>query len=221
MTDIATQVVIALSIALVVWYFVGAQINRRRARSLVRWIREGVQVFGGQATMRPMGTSGFQVNVEKAKGPFKRVGMMVLLESREMLLLWIFNRLRGQRDLLVLKSDLRTRPKTELEVICKGTRMARRALKGIDETWAREEMEKGRLIVAHRGKERPGLGENLLPLLREYIPYLLTLSLRKSSPHLLANLSLSGLERVPAEALFGLLKEVAEMVTSSGTGGGR
>jgi hypothetical protein len=98
--------------------------------------------------------------------------------------------------------------------------MVKRVLKAIDETWAREEIEEGKLIIAHRGKERPGLSENLLPLLREYIPYFLTLSLRKSSPHLVANLSLAGLERMPAEALFGLLKEIVEMMTSSGTGAG-
>ena len=222
MSDLTTQAVIALSIALVVWYFMGSQINRRRAGSSLRWIREGVQVLGGQATMRPLGTSGFQVNVEKTKGPFKKVEMMVLLESREMLLFWIFNRLRGQRDLLVLKSDLRARPKTELEVIRKGARMAKKALKAIDdETWVREEIEDGKLIMAHRGKARPGLSEKLTPLLREYTPYILTVSLRKSSPHLLANLSLSGLEKVTAEALFGLLKEMVEVMASSDTGAGK
>ena len=219
MTEITTQVVIALSIALVVWYFVGSQMNRRRAKSLLQWIRGGIQVFGGHATVRPLGTSGFQVNVEKAKGPFKKVGIMTFLESREMLLLWIFNRLRGRRDLMILKSDLRTRPKTELEVIRKGARMAKRALKTIDdESWVREEIENGKLIVAHRGKERPDLSQKLTPLLREYTPYILTVSLREDSPHLLANVSLSGLENLPAEALFGLLKEIVEVMASSGTG---
>lgn len=218
MSDLATQAVIALSIVLVVWYFVGSQMNRRRAISLLRWIREGLPTLDGEATMNWIGRSAFQVNVQKVKYPFKRMGLMVLLEPREVLLLWLFNHLRGQRDLLVFKAELRNRPKAEVEIMPKGGKITKEVLKAIEgETWTRGEIEDTDLMVIRKGKGAVSLAERLTPLLHEHAPYILRLSLRKESPQFLANLSLSGLEREPAEALFGLLKEMSEEMAVSGT----
>jgi len=212
MSGIATQAVIALSIALVIWYVVGAQMNRRRASYLLRWVREGIREFGGEATWRRLGASGFQVTVEGTERPFKRIEMMVLLESREIPLLWLFNRFRGQRDLMVFKADLRTRPRTEMEVIRGRGRIAKEVLKAVDEkNWVKGEIEDTNLIVARRGKDIAAMAERLSPLLLEHAPYILRISLRKASPHLLANLSLSGLEEIEAEAVFGLLGSVIEV----------
>lgn len=212
MTDIANQAVIALSIALVVWYLVGSWLNRRRGLDLLRWIREGVRTLGGEATMQWLGrTSGFQVTVRKVKHPFRRIEMMVLLESREVLLLWLLNHLRGQRDSLILKADLRTTPKSEVEIVPRRGRISKKILKAIEgEAWAKGEVEDTGLIVLRKGKEVAKLAEKLAPLLHEYAPHVLRLSLKKNSPHLLVNLSLPGLESTEAKALFGLWEEVIE-----------
>ncbi len=217
MADLATQAVIALSILLVVWYVAGSWLNRRRAVSLLRWVREGVQELGGQATMRWLGrTSGFQVSVKGAKRPFKRIEMMILLEPREVLLLWLFNRLRGRRDMMSFRADLRTRPKIELEIVPRRGGMAKKILKAIEEeAWAKGEIEDADLMVLLRGREVTPLAERLTPLLRECAPHILRLSLRKQSPHFLANLSLPGLEGTGAEALFALLGEVIKATQSS------
>lgn len=212
MSGIATQAVIALSIALVIWYVVGAQMNRRRASHLLRWVREGVREFGGEATWRGLGTSGFQVTVNGAKHPFRRIEMTVLLESREMLLLWLFNRLRGQRDLMIFKADLRTRPKAEMEVMRRRGGIAQEVLKAMDEkSWVKGKIEDTNLMVVRKGKDIAALAERLSPLLREHAPYILRISLREASPHLLVNLSLSGLEEIEADAVFGLLERVIEV----------
>jgi len=210
MADLATQAVIALSILLVVWYVVGAWLNRRRALSILRWVREGVRGLGGQATMRWLGrTSGFQVSVKGAKRPFKKIEMMVLLEPREVLLLWLFNRLRGRRDMMSFKADLRTRPKAELEIVPGRSGIARKLLKALEEeAWVKGEIEDTDLMVLLKGKEVIPLTEKLTPLLRECAPHILRLSLRKQSPHFLANLSLPGLEGIGAEAVFTLLEQV-------------
>lgn len=178
---------------------------------MLRWVRGGVREFGGEATWRGLGTSGFQVTVKGAKHPFRRIEMMVLLESREMLLLWLFNRFRGQRDLMIFKADLRTRPKTEVEVIRRRGRIAKGILKAMDEkSWVKGEIEDTNLMVARKGKDIAALAERLSPLL-EHAPYILRISLRGASPHLLVNLSLSGLEEMEAEAVFGLLGRVIEV----------
>jgi len=152
MTETYTWAVIALSIALLIWCVVGWLVNRRRVSRLLGWAREGIQGLGGKAAWRSFGTSGFQVAVKGVKHPFKRIEMTVLLESREMHLVWLFNHLRGRRDLMLLKADLRTRPKAEVEVVSKKGRTIRKILDAIEEeNWARGELEYPSLMVLRKG----------------------------------------------------------------------
>ncbi len=209
MTDITTQIVIALTILVVIWYIAGSWMNRRRASYLLGWIKKGVQELGGEATWRAMGTSGFQVSVRGAKHPFKRIEMVILLEPREVLLFWLFNRLRGHRDMMVLKADLRTIPRAEVEVMPKRAGITKKFLKAIEgKAWAREGIGDTNLMVLRKGKGVTELAEKLAHLLRGYAPHVLRFSLRKRSPHLLIHLSLPGLESAEAKALFGMCKEM-------------
>jgi hypothetical protein len=214
MSEIVTQAVIILSIALVAWYFIGAQINRRRISRLLTWLKEGLRILGGETTIRWLGTSGFQVRVKGPKHPFKKMEMTFLLEPREMLLLWLFYLLKGRRDLLVIKSDLRSIPKTEVEILQKRNRMTRKILKALDEkTWVRGEVKGTNLIVAKKGKDVAGLIERLPSIFKEQTPYILRLSLRKRSPHLLVNLSLPGMEVINSGVIFTLLEEMVKALS--------
>jgi len=156
-----------------------------------------------------IGASAFRVDVQGALGPFKRVGMMVLLEAREVLLLWIINRLRGQRDILVIKGDLRLKPKTDLELTRRGWR-AGRAMRALEsEGWTIDSLN-GMFIALKRGKDTE-IASRLASALSEAVG-LVRLSTRKRSPHLVANFHLSGLEGMTAESIFHFLEKVMEIV---------
>ncbi|MFQ5885736.1 MAG: hypothetical protein ACE5II_00725 [Anaerolineae bacterium] len=205
-SQLATQIVIVLSVLLVLWYPFGRRMNRRRGQKALRWVREGVRAYEGQASVNWIGASAFRIDVQGALGPFKRVGMMVLLEAREVLLLWIFNRLRGQGDMLVIKGDLRLKPKTDLELTRRGWR-ARRAMKALEkEGWTIDSLN-GMFIACKRDAEIASRLTSALSVLQ-----LVRLSLRRRSPHLVANFHLSGLEGMTAESLFHLLEKVMEIV---------
>lgn len=206
-SQLATQIIIGLSILLVLWYPFGRQMNRRRSLQVLRWLREGIRVYEGQASVNRIGASAFRVDAQGALGPFKRVGMMVLLEAREMLLLWVINRLRGQRDILVIKGDLCLKPKGDLEVTRRGWRGGRamRALK--NEGWAVD--SSNGMFIALKGDAE--IASRLTSRLSE-AGGVVRLSLRKKSPHLVANFHLSGLEEMTAESLFRFLEKVMEIV---------
>jgi len=205
-SQLATQIVIGLSVLLVLWYPFGRQMNRRRGLQVLRWLREGIRTYGCQASVNWVGASAFGVDVQGGLGPFKRVGMMVLLEAREMLLLWIINRLRGQRDILVIKGDLRLKPKTDLEVMRRGWR-AERAMRALEkEGWTVDGLN-GMFIALKRDAE---IASRLTSALSEAVG-LVRLSLRKRSPHLVANFHLSDLEAMRAESLFHFLEKVMEI----------
>jgi hypothetical protein len=216
MSDLTTQAVIAFCILLIVWYIIGWQMNRRRGGRLLEWVLPGLRALGDQVTVSRLGTSGFQMNVRKARAPFKRVETTILLEPREILLLWIFNLLRGRADHLVFKGTLRTLPRGEVEVIKKKGHLARRVLKGLDErTWTQQETDSS-LVIAYRGKQGQQQADAISHLEGDLSPRLLRLSLSKKAPHLLVSLSLAGLDEQSALLLFSSLQNLAQSVAPGG-----
>jgi hypothetical protein len=218
MSDLTTQAVIAFCALLVIWYIVGWQMNRRHGRRLLEWILQGLRVFGGQITVSRLGTSGFQVNVRKAQTPFKRIEATILLQPREILLVWIFNLLQGRADYLVFKSTLRASPRGEVEVVEKRGRLARRVLKGLHErAWTRQETAGG-LVIACRGKQGQQQADAISHLVEDLSPRLLRLSLSKKAPHLLVSLSLAGLDEQSALLLLSSLQDLVQTVAPGGRG---
>ena len=215
-SDLATKGVIALSALLVLWILVGRQLNRRRGEELIRWMRKGLPVPGDQISVKWIGRSGFQMRVaatgKAVQGeslPFRWLELTVVLEPRDVLLLWLFNRLRGKRDLLVLRGDLRSKPRVELELVKGGSRLGRQILSGLSGSWVQEERDDG-WMLAHRGKQASRLVHSLAPLWPAYAPHLQRLSVRKQAPHFLASFSLAGLEGMEAEKFFSLWRGIAE-----------
>jgi len=215
MSDLATQAVIAFCIVLGIWFVIGWQMNRRHGRRLLEWIIRGLRASGGQITASRLGLSGFQVNVHDAQPPFKSIETTVLLEPREVLLLWILNYLRGGADYFVLNGTLRTSPRGEVEVVKKEGRLAK-PLPALDEkTWTSQETDSG-LLIASRGKQGEKLAEAISPLVEDLRPRLLRLSLSKKAPHLLLNLSLADLDEQSALLLFSSLRDLAQTVARGG-----
>lgn len=214
MSDLTTQAVIAFCVLLIIWYVVGWQVNRRHGKRLLEWVLQGLRAFGDQITISRLGTSGFQVNVKKAQPPFRRIKATILLEPREILLLWVFNLLRGGADHLVLKGTLRASPRGEVEIVKKKRgRLVRRVLKGLNKrTWTRQETADG-LVMAYRGKQGHRQADAISHLVEDLSPRLLRLSLSKKAPHLLVSLSLAGLDKQSALLLLSSLKDLAQTVT--------
>jgi hypothetical protein len=218
MSDLTTQAVIAFCVLLIIWYIMGWQMNRRRGRRLLEWILPGLRALGDPITVSRLGMSGFQVNVRKAQTPFKRIEATILLEPREILLLWMFNLLRGRTDYLVFKSTLRASPRGEVEVVKQRGNLARRVLKGLDErAWTRQETADG-LVIACRGKQGQQQADAISHLVEELCPRLFRLSLSKKAPHLMASLSLAGLDEQAALSLLSSLQGLAQTVAPGDRG---
>jgi len=216
MSDLATAAVIAFSIVLGIWFVVGWQMNRRHGRRLLEWIIRGLRPSGGQLTASRLGLSGFQVNVHNAQAPFKSIETTVLLQPREVLLLWILNLLRGGADYFVLNGTLRASPRGEVEVVKKKGPQAQPLLKGLDEKpWSSQETDSG-LIIASRGKQGKKLAEAISHRIEDLSPRLLRLSLSKKAPHLLVNLSLADLDEQSALLLLSSLRDLAQTVAPGG-----
>ncbi|MFN3476174.1 MAG: hypothetical protein ACK4Z6_01280 [Candidatus Methylomirabilales bacterium] len=205
--SIATQTIIALSFLLVFWYFVGSQMNRRRAKALIRWLHNALQSFGGEATIRWIGRSAFRIAVEKTHEPFRSLQVTVILEPREALLIWLYQRFRGQRDLLVLRGELRQTPRAELEIFQQRGRIGAEVIRMVREAgWLVEPAGAG-LLMAYSDRGGEALARELLALLKDFGATIWRMAVRRDD--LLISLPLTRLPGPGEQDVFGLFQRLS------------
>jgi hypothetical protein len=145
--------------------------------------------------------------VAEAKRPFRQVEVAFLLETRELLPLWLLNRLRGRRDSLVVRAHLRSVPHGELEVLPKGHARFGDLLKDSKQNpWAMLQRQlPGGLQAAGRGRDTAGMLSATEALLSQVGAGIHRLSLARTAPHLILDVKIAQLRSEPAEKFFQLL----------------
>jgi hypothetical protein len=186
-----------LAALFIAWYFIGAAINRRRIADAARWVNRGLEAFkeGGQGkssvSIKWLATNAFNILLEGARPPFRAVVATVLLQSRDMVTVWMIDRVTGRRDILLLRCDLRKLPIWGLEVfrprsILSGD--ARQRAK--QEDWPVELSPDGTLLVAHGGGKAGQLCASLLREIGNEGRCLIRLGISRRSPHLMLAIDL-------------------------------
>ncbi|MGE5319351.1 MAG: hypothetical protein ACM3KD_04150 [Hyphomicrobiaceae bacterium] len=97
------------------WFAVGTQYNVRKGEDALRWLQQGLPQIGGKTTLRWLGSSVVELKIQQAKAPFRDAEVLIVLEPRDVALLWAIARLRGRRDLLIIRGALQRAPRVELE----------------------------------------------------------------------------------------------------------
>ncbi len=198
---------IGLSVLLGVNYLIGMIVNRRKGVALFRWLRQGAQqVLGPVSEARWIGSaaSGARLTVAQARAPFRRVEMIYLLATRELLpLLWL-QRLRGRRDELILQALLRKPPAGAWELVSKGDRRAQERMQA---QGFRPGLDLGGWVVYHRGELPPERERQIRQTVQRLGQRLRGLSVRPQPPHLVARVSLPDDLSRPAAELFRALAE--------------
>jgi hypothetical protein len=192
-----TIAIIAVSVLLGAWYVVGHIHNRRRGLRLRRWLEDGLGFLEGEIEAGWIGSpaSGARINVRRAKPPFRRLEITLLLENREIPLLWLLDRLRGRQDRIIMRGTLRSPRRGEVRVASDGS----------------TDRETGSLIwqdgphafsVGYRGPEGERMAAAVEPWLETYGPCLRRLHWRKQDPHINLQLRVAGLLETRAEILL-------------------
>ena len=115
LSDTPTQIFIAIALLVLAAYVVGIERNIRKGNNALRWIREGLALIGEKTTLQWRGSSVVELKIQKAKDPFRSADLLVVLEPRDVPLLWLFNRSRGRRDYFIFRAQLRAAPRFDLE----------------------------------------------------------------------------------------------------------
>jgi hypothetical protein len=109
----------ALAVVVVVvfmgWFALGTQRNIRLGNDVLRWLQEGLPLLGRRTTMRWLGSSAVELRIADAAEPFREATVLVVLEPRDIGLLWAWARLRGRRDFVIIRADLRSAPRVGVD----------------------------------------------------------------------------------------------------------
>lgn len=109
--------IIVLLVLVMGWFAIGIIWNLRRGNAVLKWMQTGLPSIGEKTTLRWMGSSAVQLDIAKAKAPFKRFQLILVMEPRDVPWLWLFYRARGRRDMLILRGQLNSNPRLEYELV--------------------------------------------------------------------------------------------------------
>jgi len=111
------SIFVLVVLVIVGWFALGTHTNVRKGHRFLEWLQEGLPLLGEKTTLRWLGSSVVQLKIEKAHDPFRRAEVLVVLEPRDVPPLWLLSRLRGRRDLLIVRTELRTVPRQQVEIL--------------------------------------------------------------------------------------------------------
>jgi hypothetical protein len=205
-----TNVLWVILIILVLGFLGGAWLNRRRSKAIGIWLRSGLKPVGGQATwkwIRGM-NSAAQVTIEGTAKPFRRMEISYFMMTREFAPMWAYEWLRGKRDLLAARLELRDAPACEVEIVPQGGKLQKTldANAGTEPfTWT---VGVAGLGIGTRGAGAQQAAERLKPFVERYGPSIQRLSLRPRQPNIMLFMNLNGPEKTPPEEFMRSLRRM-------------
>lgn len=182
--SLAQWLVILICAVLIIGYIAGNYYSRQRAEQILAWLHSGLEKWGtvSAGEKLPGMVSGGQLIVQKASEPFLRIEASYRLAPRENPLFWLFHRLQGRNDELLLKINLPKPPKTEMT-------LNRGDISNIIYCGKGTENQRDAFVVRY--------GKSLFHL-----------AIRRKAPHLIVRVHLPALMSDNAETFFNALGEL-------------
>jgi hypothetical protein len=179
-----TILVIAL-LAVLLWFAFGTQRNIQRGNRLLAWLQTGLPLLGRRTTLKWLGSSAAQLTLSEPRQPFREAQVLVVLEPRDVSVLWAWARARNRRDFLILRGELVRAPAFELEAADTRAWTARHGLHRDDpETWTASDWEDPNVSVRHTPYAHPDLARSFWEECAEATGGVWRLSIRQEPPHL-------------------------------------
>lgn len=188
-------IVIGLSAFLFAWYFFATAANRKKGLAAYRWLRQGLEALGNVSQAEWIGAAnmGARLAVKNSRKPFRKVDAHYLLEPREFLPYWVFSRLRGRREEMVIKVTLRSSPTNTWEL----KRIAPRQHKKLPP----DQRMLGDFQILGNGQASP-VSNRLQAFLTAYKPLIDRMYLQPQAPHLEIHARLNPISDIVAVSFF-------------------
>jgi hypothetical protein len=207
MSSTELTIFVAVSVLVVGWFAIGTQFNLHKGKKTLAWLQDGLKLLGDRTSLRWLGTAAVELKIQNAKEPFRQAEVVIVLEPRDVPFLWWFYRLRGRRDLLIVRGQLRAAPGAEFEAFDPNAWSAR----GVEaklrfRNWNPIAVAPPPLVAYAAGN--PPTVADLLQALAPAGCQPLRLAIRRSEPNLEVHWRLSDLQNVPARVLMEAVRQV-------------
>ena len=110
------SIAIGMILFVMLWFALGTQRNIRKGNDLLRWLQGGLPILGRRTTMRWLGSSAVELGIVEPASPFREATVVVVLEPRDVSVLWAFARSRGRRDFVIVRVNLVRAPRFDIDV---------------------------------------------------------------------------------------------------------
>jgi hypothetical protein len=184
--DLTRLALFALAAVVVGWFALGIVWNIRRGNAVLKWMQRGLPRLGDKTTLRWLGSSVVELGIAKARSPFRRVEIVLVLEPRDVPWFWVFARLNRRRDMLIIRGQLAAAPQYEFDLVAPGSWSERLALgQARSQAWPSEPLAGLTFAApaATRSLSRP-LAQPALATARQVQPVVWRLSARREFPQL-------------------------------------
>jgi hypothetical protein len=205
----------ALVMIAVLWFAVGMQWNVRKGNVLLRWLQGGLPLLGRRTTLRWLGSSVVELKITEAAEPFLDAEVLVVLEPRDVGLMWGWGRLHGRRDFLILRGRLERPPRFEVEIGDRRGWTGRDALQRLAlSEWQQADWGDANVQIAHSGGRGPEVARRLWEEFRRTSSGIWRLSIRRTHPHLEVHVLPPNPGRTDAKPLFQTFRDLSRAVTA-------
>jgi hypothetical protein len=215
--DQTSQAILVVLVAVIMgWFALGVVWNIRRGNAVLRWMQGGLPRLGERTTLRWLGSSAVELSIAKARPPFRRVDVLLVMEPRDVPWFWLLARARGRRDVLIVRGQLMTSPRFEFDLFAPGSWSEREASgRGEARQWEIESLDGAtfRAPAPTRSLSRQ-IAPDLLVAARKTAPLVWRLSSRREFPQLELHVPLPDPRTTNTTQFFDALRALAEQVGS-------
>ena len=208
------SLLIVVTIVFLLWFALGTQRNIRKGNDILRWLQPGLKLLGRRTRLRWLGSSAVQLNIDDAHEPFRQAEVVVVLEPRDVGVLWAWARAHRRRDFLILRGRLARSPRFELEA---GHRQGWTGLDRVGrldpDAWYETDWGDEDVRVLHGPAADPDVARDAWNRLAEVSGGIWRLSIRREAPHLEAHVLYPNLESADPKEIFESFRYVAETVS--------
>jgi hypothetical protein len=208
-------IVIILVVIFMGWFALGMIYNLRRGDSILKWMQTGLPLIGQRTTFRWLGTSVAEMGIAKAKRPFQRMDVLLVLKPRDVFWMMILAYFQRRDDVLILRAHLSTPPVMNLELADPATWSGRAALSQAEQKGWEGTDYQGMRLMAPRGLLSLATStlDHLAAPMQSLSPRYIRLSLRKTAPNLEIHVPFPDPRTADSKAYFQALGELGRAVS--------
>src|SRR5512144_710017 len=114
--QVLPAVLIAVMVIVLLAFTFGTQRSIARGNAMLAWLQGALPQLGKRATLRWLGSSVAEVRLVDPAPPFRELAVLAVMEPRDVPIMWAVTRVRGRRDLLIVRGSMVRPPTLELDV---------------------------------------------------------------------------------------------------------